>query len=84
MLYAAAVDFDAFGLQQLDFFLNGGAPCLALESTHPTGCGHDPVSGHLGRIGVVLHGLSNAAIGFGSKGMGNFLVGCYTPFGHLP
>ena len=84
MLYAAAVDLDALGLEQFDLFLNGGPPCLALESTHPTGCGHDPMSGHLGRIGIVFHGLADPAIGSGSEGMGNFLVGRYTPFGHLP
>ncbi len=66
MLYATSADLDAFGFEHFDFFLNGGALCMTLESTHPTGCGHNPVSGHFGRKGIVLHGLSNAAIGFGS------------------
>ncbi len=79
-----AADFNALVLEQLDFLRYRGAPCPALESPHPTGCGHNPMSGYLGRIGVLFHGLADPAIGFGIQGMGNFLVGRYPPFRHRP
>jgi len=81
---STAADFNAFFLEKLDFFPNSGAFRLALESTHPTGCGHHPVSRHLGRIGIVLHGLADSAIGLGAERMRNLLVGRYSPAGHLP
>ena len=81
---SAATDFNAFFLEKLDFFPDSGAFSLALESTHPTGCGHHPVSGHLGRIGIVLHGLADPTVGPRAERMCNFLVGRDTPTGHLP
>ena len=83
MPYAASADFDALGLKPFDFFLNGGAPRLTSESTHPTGCGHDPMSGHFGRIGVVFHGLADPAISLGAQGMGDFLVGRHMALRYL-
>lgn len=81
---STAADFNAFFLEKLDFFPDSVASGLALESTHPTGCGHHPVSRHLGRIGIVLHGLADSAIGLGAERMRNLLVGRYAPAGHLP
>ena len=81
---STTADSNAFFLEKLDFLPDSSAFSLALESTHPTGCGHHPVSRYLGRIGIVLHGLADPTVGPGAERMRNFLVGRDTPAGHLP
>jgi hypothetical protein len=84
ILYFSAIKLDSFRLEHFDFSLYSGSRCLSLKSPNPTGCGNNPVSGHLGRIWICSHGLPNSPVGFGSQGMGNLFVGRYTPFRHLP
>jgi hypothetical protein len=84
ILYFSSVELDPFLFEHFDFFLYRGSRCLSLKSTNPTGCGNDPVSGNLGRIRVFSHGLPDPPIGFGIQGMGDFFIGRYAPFRHLP
>ena len=80
----AALDFDPFRLEQVDFFPDRASRHLPFKSPHPTGCGNNPVSGHLRRIGVIFHGLADAPVGFGSQGMGDFFISCHPAGRHLP
>ena len=84
ILYFSSVEFYPFVFEHFYFFLYGGPRCLSLKSPNPTGCGNNPVSRDLGCIGVSSHGLSDPPICSGIQGTGNFLIGRYAPFGHLP
>ena len=84
VLYFSSVELDPLVFEHLYFFLYSGTRCLSLKSPNPTGCGNNSVSGNLGRIGVSSHGLPDPPICSGSQGMGNFFIGCYPPFRHLP
>jgi len=84
ILYFSSVEVDPFVFEHFYFFLYSGSRCLSLKSPNPTGCGNNPVSGNLGRIGVSSHGLPDPPICSGFQGMGNFFIGRYAPFRHLP
>ena len=84
ILYFSSVEFDPFVFEHFDFSLYSGSRCLSLKAPNPTGCGNNPVSGNLGRIGVSSHSLSNPPICSSFQGMGNFFIGRYAPFRHLP
>jgi hypothetical protein len=84
ILYFSSVELDPFVFEHFDFSLYSGSRCLSLKSPNPTGCGNNPVSGNLWRIGVSSHGLPDSPIRPGFQGMGYFLIGRYTPFRHLP
>jgi hypothetical protein len=42
------------------------------------------MSGHLRRVRIVLHGLADPAISFGTERVGDLLVGRNTPSGYRP
>jgi len=84
ILYFFSVELDPFIFEHFYFFLYSGSRCLSLKSPNPTGCGNNPVSGNLGRIGISSHGLPNPPICSGFQGMGNFFIGRYAPFRHPP
>ena len=84
ILYFSSVELDPFVFEHFYFFLYSGSRCLSLKSPNPTGCGNNPVSGNLRRIGVSSHGLPDPPICSGFQGMGNFFIGRYAPFRHLP
>ncbi len=84
ILYFSSVELDPLVFEQFYFFLYSGSRCLSLKSPNPTGCGNNSVSGNLGRIGVSPHGLPNPPICSGFQRMGNFFIGRYAPFRHLP
>jgi hypothetical protein len=69
------VELNPFVFEHFDFSLDRPSRCFSLKSPNPTGCGNNPVSGDFGRIGVVAHGLTDPAIGFGVQGKGDFLIG---------
>jgi hypothetical protein len=84
ILYFSSLELDPLIFEHFYFFLYRGPRCLSLKSPNPTGCGNNSVSGNLGRIRVFFHGLPDSPICSGSQGMGNFFIGRYPPFGHLP
>jgi len=84
ILYSSSVELDPFVFKQFYFLMYSGSRCLPFKSPNPTGCGNNPVSGNLGCIRVSFHGLTDPPICFGSQGMGNFFIGRYAPFRHLP
>jgi hypothetical protein len=84
IFYFAIVELDSFVFEHFYFSLYRRSRCLSLKSPNPTGCGNNPVSWNLGRMGVSSHGLPDAPICSGIQGMGNFFIGGYAPFGHLP
>ena len=63
--YPSSPDLDPFVFEHVYFLLYSGSRCLSLKSPNPTGCGNNTVSGNLGRIGVLSHGLADASICFG-------------------
>jgi hypothetical protein len=84
ILYFSSVKVDSFVFEHFYFFLYRSSRCLSLKSTNPTGCGNNPVSGYLWRIGVFSHGLTDPPICPGFQGVSNFFIGRYAPFRHLP
>jgi hypothetical protein len=84
ILYFSSVELDPFVFEHFNFFLYSGSRSLSLKSPDPTGCGNNPVSGNLGRIGVSSHDLPDSPICPGFQGVGNFFIGRYAPFRHLP
>jgi hypothetical protein len=76
ILNFTVLDLDPFRLEHIDFSLDRSPRRMPFKSPNPTGCGNNPMSGDLRRIGVSFHGLANPPVGFGSQGMGDFAVGC--------
>ncbi len=83
ILYFSSVEVNPFVFEHFYFFPYSSSRCLSLKSSNPTGCGNNPVSGNLGRIGVSSHGLPNPPICSGFQGVGNFFICRYAPFRHL-
>jgi hypothetical protein len=84
ILYFSSLKLDPFAFKHFYFFPYGGSRRPPPEAPDPTGCGKNPVSGNLRRIGISFHCLSHPPIGFRAQGMGNLFIGRYAPFGHLP
>ncbi len=84
ILYFSSVKADPFIFEHFHFFLYRSSRCLSLKSSNPTGCGNNPVSGNLGRIGVPSHDLPDPPISSGFQGVSNFFIGRYAPLRHLP
>jgi hypothetical protein len=62
VFYPFSVELNPFVFKHFYFFLYSGSRCLSLKSPNPTGCGNNPVSGDLWRIGVSFHGLTDPPI----------------------
>ena len=83
ILYFSSVELNPFGFEHFYLFLYSSSRRLSLKSPNPTGCGNNPVSWDLRRIGVFSHGLPDAPICSGFQGMGNFFIGRYAPLRHF-
>ena len=66
IFYFPTMELDPFVFEHFYFFLYCSSRCLSLKSPNPTGCGNNPVSGNLWRIGVSSHGLPDPPICSGS------------------
>ena len=75
-----AIKLDSLRFEHFDLTLYSCTRRLSLKPPNPTGCGNNPMSGNLGCIWISFHNLPNPPVGFGSQGVGDFLVGRHPAF----